>query len=165
MGKQLIIKGADFSVNCIEDSSVNLLEKATMYYSEPTSERKRDIVKILVNDFNDFSLVAEVSENSPYKVGLQARNDNLYPLPSNFYSTDINNPSNGYPTQSIYDTKWILNGNTNSITKESLAGNTITYLWAVFTDIATGGSSQNAFQTAKELSKYIKLSGHNITIV
>lgn len=165
MGKQLIIKGADFSVNCIEGSSANLLEKATMYYNECTPERKRDIVKILVSDFNDFSLVAEVSENSPYKVGLQARNDDRYPLPSNFYSTDINNPSNSYPTQSIYDTKWILNGNTNSITKESLAGNTITYLWAVFTDIATGGSSQNAFQTAKELSKYIKLSGHNITIV
>ena len=164
MGKQIIIKGADFGVNCIEEKDINLLEKATIYYNEPTYERKRNIVKIFINDFNNFSLVAAVSEDSPYKVGLQARNDNVYPLPNNFYSPDMNNPSTGYPTQSIYDTGWIINGNTNSITKESLAGKTITYLWAVFTDIATGGSSQNAYQTVEELSKYIKLSGHNISI-
>ena len=165
MGKQLIIKGADFSVNCIENGSANLLEKATMYYNEATSERKRSIVRFSVNDINDFSLVAEVSENSPYKVGLQARNDNRYPLPDGFFSPDINNPSTGMPTQSIYDSGWILNGSTNSVTNENTVGKGLTSLMVVFTDIATGGSSQNAYQTAEELSKYIKLSGHNITIV
>ena len=165
MGKQLIIKGADFSVNCIEVSSANLLEKATMYYNEVTHERKRSMVRVRINDFNDFSIVAEVSENSPYKVGIQARNENTHPLPNGFFSTDINNPSTGNPTIPVYDTGWIINGKTNSITNEDTVGLGLTSIIVVIADIATGGSSQNAFQTAEELSKYIKLSGHNITTV
>ena len=165
MGKQLIIKGADFSVNCIEDSSANLLKKSTIYYNAATDSRKRSMVRFFVKDVNDFSITAIVSEDSPYKAGLQARNSNLYPYPNGFFSSDKNNPSSGMPPQSIYDSGWTTEGATNSITKENLNGKLMTDILIVFADIATGGSSPTAFQTAEELSRYIKIIGHNITIV
>ena len=165
MGKQLIIKGADFGVNCIEDSSANLLKKSTIYYNAATDSRKRSMARFFIKDVNDFSITAVVSEDSPYKAGLQARNSNLYPYPSGFFSSDKDNPSSGMPTQSIYDPGWVINGATNSITNENVTGKGLTDILIVFADIATGGSSANSFQTAEELSRYIKIIGHNITTV
>ena len=46
------------------------------------------------------------------------------------------------PTQSIYDSGWIINGNTDSVTNENTVGKGLTSLMVVFTDIATGGSSK-----------------------